>query len=133
MKDSMKNQTTEVSIAAGQGLVAYYIKQEGNLPLRFKGKIIGSAKKEDRNANDSYHRVTIYYTAAGKFVVEEVFDANHLDRPSRHAAAFAEAKDVVAWLRNTEDKQLSDVAVRALGDAAMNDEQVEAAFGEDVD
>jgi hypothetical protein len=77
--------------------------------------------------------VTIYYTAGGKFVVAEVYDANHLDRPSRDAAAFVEAKELVAWLRSSEDGKLSEVALLALGNAAAIDDQIASAFVENVD
>jgi hypothetical protein len=129
----MQEQNPQESSDVGASLEAYCAPREGNPPLRFTGKIIGTAVDENPNANDSYHRVTIFTTARKKFVVVQVFDWSWRERPRRDAAAFAEAKDVVDWLRSEEDGKLSEVAQRALGEAAAVDDRLAAAFGEDVD
>jgi len=111
----------------------YSVRRKSDAPIRFQGRIIGSAEKNEPNNNDYYERVTIYRSKGGKYIAEKIFDANHLDRPERNAASFADAKSVVDWLRHPETHELRKLAIQALSAAASVDDGMDAAFGEDID
>ena len=111
----------------------YSVRRNSDAPIRFRGRIIGSAEKKEPNNNDYYERVTIYRSKGGKYIAEKIFDANHLDRPERNAASFSDAKSVVDWLRPPETHVLTKLAIPALSAAASVDDGMDATFGEDID
>ena len=49
----------------------YSVRRKGDTPIRFRGRIIGSAEENKPDANDYYGRVTIYRSKGGKYIVED--------------------------------------------------------------
>jgi len=107
------------------------IIRDGDTPLRFRGRLIGSAR-EVAEVNDVVHEVQLYRTAAGKFVVRGYFDALYLKHAEHKAERFDTAAEAIKWLRDPETGKLGEAAQDALSDAARHDEDVMAAYGEEV-
>ena len=112
-------------------LESFRIIRDGDTPLRFRGHLIGSAK-ETSDVNSVVHEVELYRTASGKFIAFVYFDAVFLKRAERKAERFDTAAEVIAWLRDPESGQLPSVMQDALSRAARHDEEVMAAYGEEV-
>ena len=126
---SPDNKDSDTTIT--ESLERYSLRRTGDIPLRFSGRITGTAKVENAERNNSYQRTTIYMTRAGKYVAEVVFDADHLDVAERKAAVFDDAGSVVNWLRH-DDHSLGATANTALRRTAAADPGMAAAYGEDV-
>ncbi len=109
---------------------SFSIIRDGEAPLRFSGRIIGSAEETSDN-NGLVRVVEIYRTTSGKFVARRFVDANFLERPERSAEAFDKASALITSLRDTEGT-IDSVAQDSIDRAAKHDESIRAAYGVDV-
>lgn len=112
-------------------LESFRIFRDGDTPLRFRGCLIGAAKKTTSD-NSVVHTIKLYRTASGKFIARVYFDAAYLEYPQCKAECFDKAAEAIAWLRCPDSGKLSSVAQDALTEATQHDEDVLAAYGEDV-
>lgn len=116
---------------AKDDLESWTVRRSDDAPLRFRGVVIGQGVHE-QSTNDEYDRTTVYRSVSGKYIAEHVIDATCLESPHRSAAAFRDAGEMVAWLRDEHGK-LGRTEIVALARAAANDEKVDQAFGEDIE
>ena len=109
----------------------YRLKRDDDLPLLFTGAIIGHATEETRT-NDCRQEVILYRSTGGKLIGSTFFDANFMKQPTCKAEVFDSANALIAWLRDEESNKLSPLAMEALRDAAAQDEEIAATFGETI-
>ena len=112
-------------------LESFRIIRDGDTPLRFRGRLIGSAR-EVADVNNVVYEVELYRTASGKFVVRAYFDSAYLKHAKHNAERFDTVAEAITWLRDPNTGKLGVAAQDALTDAAKHDEDVLTAYGEDV-
>jgi hypothetical protein len=109
----------------------FSLQRSGQLPLRFNGELLAVADSK-RPDGVRWSELGIYRLDDGRYVVHSVGRTKHPNERDRFAATICDGATAVLRALVRDNGRYTDLALRALSDAANKDRALADASAEDL-